>query len=470
MSHLGSSKKHDRFLVLGLLVLAFAVRGGFLVTKSGDLTADPDGYRQLAVNLVEKGAFGYEAPKDSLGNSSIRPTAFRPPLYPLVLVAVGGASGIGQTAIVALHLLVGVATVGLVYVLSQKWQLGRWGLLAAALTACDPILLNQSTLLMTETLATFLAVVGLICLTRLSEKPTVGNAAAAGGALAVAILCRPTFLVWLGMAAVLLVLSSCLHFFRRQVPASGRKGEGEAPAQPQSDGGVSAQLELRPPEFASTGSLRRCLLPLLLVAAIVLSPWICRNYVVFRRPIIATTHGGYTLMLGNNDGFYDFLQQSHWGEIWDSRELDEQYNRTKQQHDNDESEADRWAYRQAIACITRRGGMFVYSCAVRVGRLWGFAPHQVDSSESTARCLARYAVGLWYVLVFLFATIGAFSLRKRLLRTPWVWGLLLCLSFTTVHAFYWSNLRMRAPLMPVICMAAALGAKRIATRPASDHS
>lgn len=467
MSHPGPPKKHDRFLVLGLLVLAFVVRGGFLVAKSGDLAADPDGYRQLAVNLVEKGAFGYEAPDDSHGHSSIRPTAFRPPLYPLVLVAVGGASGIGQAAVIALHLLVGVATVGLVYVLSRKWELGRWGLLAAVLVACDPILLNQSALLMTETLATFLAVVGLICLTRLNDKPSVGNATMAGGALAVAVLCRPTFLVWLGLAAVLLMLASWRQFFRRRVPASG--GKGEAPAEPHSGGRVSAQQELRPPGLVSAGSLKRCLLPLLLVASIVLSPWICRNYLVFRRPIIATTHGGYTLMLGNNDGFYDFLQQSDWGEVWDSRELDEKYNRIKQQHDNDESEANRWAYRQAIACIKRRGGMFVYSCAVRAGRLWGLAPHQVDSSESTAKCLARYAVGLWYVLVFLFAAIGVFSLGRRLLRTPWAWGLLLCLSFTAVHTFYWSNLRMRAPLMPVVCMAAALGAKRIVMRRNDDR-
>jgi len=196
----------------------------------------------------------------------------------------------------------------------------------------------------------------------------------------------------------------------------------------------------------------------------VLSPWICRNYVALGRPIVATTHGGYTLMLGNNDGFYDFLQQSRWGDIWDSRELDDGYNRIKQQLDDDEVQADRWAREQAITCIQRRGGMFVYSCAVRIGRLWGIVPHQVDSSESTAKRLARYAIGLWYVLVFLFAAIGVSSQGRRLFHSPWIWGLLVCLSFTAVHTVYWSNLRMRAPLMPVVAMAAALGAKRIAER------
>jgi hypothetical protein len=36
-----------------------------------------------------------------------------------------------------------------------------------------------------------------------------------------------------------------------------------------------------------------------------------------------------------------------------------------------------------------------------------------------------------------------------------VWGVLLCVAFTGVHAFYWSNLRMRAPLMPFVAVVAA---------------
>jgi len=36
----------------------------------------------------------------------------------------------------------------------------------------------------------------------------------------------------------------------------------------------------------------------------------------------------------------------------------------------------------------------------------------------------------------------------------WLWGLLLAGSFTAVHAVYWSNIRMRAPLMPLVALAA----------------
>ena len=46
----------------------------------------------------------------------------------------------------------------------------------------------------------------------------------------------------------------------------------------------------------------------------------------------------------------------------------------------------------------------------------------------------------------------------------WLWGLLLVLAVTAVHAFYWTNLRMRAPLMPVVALAAALGAEWLVAR------
>jgi hypothetical protein len=45
-----------------------------------------------------------------------------------------------------------------------------------------------------------------------------------------------------------------------------------------------------------------------------------------------------------------------------------------------------------------------------------------------------------------------------------MWGILLALVFTAVHTFYWTNIRMRAPLMPAVAIAAAAGAARIAGR------
>ena len=94
------------------------------------------------------------------------PTAYRPPLYPLLLTGCVALGEYSRLAIGLLHLALGVATVGLVLVLGRWWGLDRRAAaLAALLVACDPILLRWSTQVMTETLATFLAVAGLLVLT-----------------------------------------------------------------------------------------------------------------------------------------------------------------------------------------------------------------------------------------------------------------------------------------------------------------
>jgi hypothetical protein len=58
--------------------------------------------------------------------------------------------------------------------------LDRYALLGAALVACDPILLNQSTLVMTETLAAFLAALVLVLLTAVVERGSIRLAVLAG--------------------------------------------------------------------------------------------------------------------------------------------------------------------------------------------------------------------------------------------------------------------------------------------------
>jgi len=54
------------------------------------------------------------------------------------------------------------------------------------------------------------------------------------------------------------------------------------------------------------------------------------------------------------------------------------------------------------------------------------------------------------------------------IRLPWLstwgFGLLLAVVFTGVHAFYWSNIRMRAPLVPLVAMAAAAGSAELVRR------
>jgi hypothetical protein len=62
---------------------------------------------------------------------------------------------------------------------------------------------------------------------------------------------------------------------------------------------------------------------------------------------------------------------------------------------------------------------------------------------------------------------GVWRWRWDLLRPPLLWGILLVVAFMGVHTFYWTNLRMRAPLIPVLSLLAAAGAEPLAAKLAS---
>jgi hypothetical protein len=113
-----------------------------------------------------------------------------------------------------------------------------------------------------------------------------------------------------------------------------------------------------------------------------------------------------------------------------------------------------------MQCIQQQPLTFARACTARIGRLWGFVPNRLAPDESATRLAARWAVGIWNLGISLLTLFTAFCLKSRLLQTPWLWGVLLCISLTAVHSVYWTDLRMRAPAIPFLCVAAAWGAAR----------
>jgi hypothetical protein len=160
--------------------------------------------------------------------------------------------------------------------------------------------------------------------------------------------------------------------------------------------------------------------------------------------------------LGNNSGFYLWLKAPDWLLPW---------NADSSQHPPtpfvldpmDEIRDDAIQYSLAQSSIEANPTTFVRACFYRLGQLWSPLPHQLTADESLVRRWLRYATCGWYCGVYLLAAIGIWRLRRKLLTPPWIWGVLLCVAFAAVHTFYWTNLRMRAPLMPFVAMVAAAG-------------
>jgi 4-amino-4-deoxy-L-arabinose transferase-like glycosyltransferase len=422
-------QRFDRWLLAALL-LGLLVRGSMLWQYRDTLTRDDDNYGEIASNLRQQFVFG-------LGQDPVVPTAFRPPLYPLLLAATMVQQTITPLQVAQLHLLLALATMILIYQLARQYQLGRAAPWAVLLFACDPVLMYQSTRIMTETLATLMAVATLYGFSRLQHRRHWSTALGCGFLIGLSILCRPTFLVWL----VLILLAVAL-------------------------------LESHWRQRLQLGTA------LLLGAILTITPWTVRNLVQFQKPIALTTHGGYTLLLGNNPVFYDHLRNQPPGTVWKTAEVnrfkqglkkmapyddpDKDYWSTDVTHNTNQSvstateyEADRFAYRVARHQISQQPGMFIWSSLIRVGRLWSPLPHQINPNESGGSRGLRYLTAGWYGALYLLALTGLFRLRLTLLREPWVWGLLLVVTLTAVHALFWSNIRMRAPLIPWLNLLAA---------------
>jgi len=471
----GLSQRHDRLLLAGLLLLALVVRGGVLGAMRGNLQQDPDAYREIAENLLWNGEFARANPVTVEDSRFPVPTAYRPPLYPLVLsnLPARGGQAVSLAKVAALHLVLGLATVWLTWLTGRRWcgslpgeggaesgelatdQHGLHGyeamnigsirenprssaapLLAGLIVACDPILLNQQTLFMTETLAAFLAILSLWTLVRFTTAPSAFNAALAGGSISLAVLCRPTFLPWLGLVGLAMVALRGRNSECRMQNAEWRSWRG---------------LGWRLVNVAG----------LVVGAAAVLSPWAIRNYRVFGKPIVTTTHGGYTLLLGNNKYFYAWLKDTGAEPVWNPAVFEEQGGAwSGMSLRSEELLIDQFNYSWAHQAIVGHPADFVHACVYRLVQLWSPLPHQLTPDESPARRLLRYATCLWYCGVYLLAALGVRKLRWKLIEPPWLWGVLLCLAFTAVHTFYWTNLRMRAPLMPFVALVAAAAIAR----------
>ena len=421
-------------LILPLMLLALLVRGGVMTWRYDHLQQDPDAYRLLAENLANHNVYGQV---DADGQA--RPTAFRPPGYPWLLSWFVTDGQLGSPAAAALNLAFGLATVGLVFSIGSQLQSQVTGFVAAALVAIDPILLGQSTLVMTETLATMLAALIWWLFLRNeatlqpagSSRSTLAWSLALAVGLAAGFFCRPVFIVWAAWMLLMLFLRG-----RRQV---GRTAI----------------------TIATVG----------LVMLLAVGGWTWRNKSAMGKPIWATTHGGYTLLLGNNPSFYEYLAEAKVGEKWDAeffhrrwadrfsadpRELSfwtaETIDTSHASAPLGEIDDDRLAYESAKATIRRQPQMFVASCLVRLGRLWSPMPHAGDYSN-----LLRYAIGSFYVALFACCLLGIWRLGRRLMSPAWMAMLLLAVALSCVHSIYWSNMRMRSLATPLIAVVAAVG-------------
>lgn len=452
-------RPHSTRLTLGCIFLffgSFALRWSVIAFSSDSLRDDPDAYRALALVWESTGTFG------QLHNEKSRPTAFRPPLYPALLTLLVQRDASNTPFLPAsttgiLHALLGALTsVGAslcFYIFSQygsrlqtaELERRRWlgSLVPGVLVACDPILIRQSQLIMTETFATFLltlTMLGLLwrssCPNPLHSRTQLAWDFCLGLLFGLQCLCRPTALAWL----ILWLAGSSLLMLHRSRD-SRKRGANSLP-----------KLQSMPRFFNNASSWLYSTLAYLTGTLLVLLPWGLRNANEIGSFRLTTTHGGYTLLLANNDSLYDHFETS-WSRSWDETSFFDEWAKQKASAQNELAE-DGLAQSIAWQTIQNRPWDFAKSCLIRVGWLWAPWPNQSSRTVQTA-------IGLWYCTLYALAIVGGYQALRHgrssiaFQQATWLLASVL-LSVTCVHAVYWSNMRMRAVCIPSLAIFAAL--------------
>ena len=424
----------SRGILIALFIGVFLIRFGWSVSQSGDLASDTDAYLEVAGNLATKGVF-------AVGQGDVSPTASRPPLYPILLSFLADGDGaISPRRVAMVNLGLGMLTILFTGLFVWRAVPGSpaAAVISALLVAFDPLLVAFSVQAMTETVAACLVALSCWIFALAMNSRRLVTALTLGGVVGLASLSRPSFLLLVPVAVVALGWQRIGvegHWFARLRPA------------------------LRAMTICALG------------ATLVLTPWVVRNYHVFGKFIPATTHGGYTLAVANSPDYHHYVrtQGRDWGP-WSLTRFDETISRdyaslayyqpgVKAPHisPQQELEMDGFLYQLAFEWMSADLEVLCFLTADRFLQFWNPMPHRSSVSESTGQKLFRCVVGVWYSIVLGMMLLSTLLSGRKIFQAPLVWPLLICGVITAIHLFYWSNMRMRAPVMPCVAVFASLG-------------
>jgi 4-amino-4-deoxy-L-arabinose transferase-like glycosyltransferase len=435
-----------------ILALALAARVGVIVaTPDFSPVWDARDYDLHALSI----AHGHGYPSSPFGRSE--PTAFRPPLYPVVLASVYAVGG-GQTAGRLLQALLGVAVVALIYMISERLWDRRVAAVAGAIAAVFPPLVLYSATLLTEPLFVLLVLAALLVTLEFRRGERLRWAIAAGVLSGLAALTRGN--------GILLVVAAGLGVWTMRPRFS--------------------RTALTPP------------LVVALVALVTVMPWVIRNTIVFDRFVGISTQGG-TLLAGTYNA-ESRAMADHPGEPQQAWQL-KTFQALYRQGDLDEAQRSSRLTNEALSYMGDHPGYVVETMAWNTLRIFGVVRDhrarvtetglihatQTDSLENEwlrnlqaigiERLVSPIIPGSLYLIMLLaLVGIGAQIGSLRSPRAPpFVWSFPLLLVLPAV--LFWGLQRYRAPLDPFLVMLAAVGivalaeqvARRAASVPASGH-
>lgn len=180
-------KKHPLLIILSI---AFLIRVIYFIciiirNPEGIYVYDSYGYWQIAFNVREYGVFSQSY------NLPLEPDYYRTPLYPLFIMF-SEAIGPEGFSIIGLQIILAVLTCYFTYKISKEITGSVFiAYVSALIIAIDVPSIVMNTLVMTETLFTFLLIISVYALIRYLRSRTVRDLILLAICCGITILCRP---------------------------------------------------------------------------------------------------------------------------------------------------------------------------------------------------------------------------------------------------------------------------------------
>jgi 4-amino-4-deoxy-L-arabinose transferase-like glycosyltransferase len=436
-----ASRAGTASLVLALLVAALAIRVAHVEATSYRAINDAGTFNRLASEIARTGDYDTGSRPGSGAGGSRGPSAYFPPGFQYFLAGVdrldgheaGGRSAVSPERIS--QAVLGTLAVGLIGLVALEAFGPAVGLIALALAAFYPVLIEDSGLLIGE---------NLLIVFELAATWTALRARRAGAKGGRAVL------GWIAATGVLTGLATLTHenAFLMLIPLSVAAS--------------SAPARRRPQALASVALL-------LITAALTVAPWTIRNAIELHRFVPVSDETGITLVGAYNPDSAAFHRLPYkWRFYFQIRQdaaLMRHAGRLTEPQLNDRllSQAEDYVGQHPLAPLS-----VGFHNTLRMLELEGPFAYQASAAA------LNLDIGTARIGVFSFWILGALALLGLLTRfvrrAPlWLWAIPLLFALSVVFINV-ETPRFREPIEPFVVMLAACALAVPATRAASWFS
>lgn len=341
----------------------------------------------------------------------LRYELWRPPTFPLLLVALFAVVGKSYLAMRVMLATFGALTAVATFYLGRRLWGERVGTYAGVAVAVNPGTIFSSGLTGPENLIAFLLVVSILMLLRLRETQTGRDAALSGLVIGLVAMTKTFYVTFPLLAAAWLMFQ----------PGSKRRLARNA-------------------AILCGGFL------------LVVAPWVVRNWGVLGKPRLTTTDAAMVFFTANTASW---LNATLTHPPWPPPEYLQNLDKLKTM---DELTRDKWFFDEAVASIRARPRLYVSRVLDRLWVMWRpyVSAELYPGLMSKIRVLVMASTFIPMMTLFF---IGAWKLRGELKAFSIIYLLILAVTGST--ALVHSVIRYRTPMEPLLILIAAFAAERL---------